>query len=79
MFEKTLKKLSDGILKSENGALYMLKTLSVLAIFQMVYSVFFYPQNYTATVEIFGGGCMTATIAVVCYFFAVKLKDKNRK
>ena len=57
----------------------MLKTLSVLAIFQMVYSVFFYPQNYTATVEIFGGGCMTATIAVVCYFFAVKLKDKNRK
>ena len=45
MFEKTLKKLSDGILKSENGALYMLKTLSVLAIFQMVYSVFFYQHN----------------------------------
>ncbi len=79
MFEKALKKLSDAVFNTENGALYMLKTLSILAIFQMVYSVSFYPQNHTATVEIFGGGCMTATIAVVCFFFAVKIKEKRKK
>lgn len=73
------KKLSDCIFKSDKGYLYLLKTLSVLAVFQMVYSVFFYPQNYDATVELFGGGCMTAVMAVACPYLVIRLKNSRKK
>lgn len=79
MLKKLLKKLAFAVFETENGALYMLKILSILAIFQMLYSVSFFPQNHTATVEIFGGGCMTGTLAVVGCYLADKLKNFRKK